>query len=592
MGQAPADRRLLTSARAGLLDGAGAELAGVRDRVAASWRRSLARGVDPGVVANRYFPDLDVGSRLVRCARPVIDQLVEQLGDVPVCVALTDDRARLLVRRDTGSAIGRLADGNHFAQGFGYAEEEVGTNGVGTVLESGESVHIVGAEHFVERLQSYACAGAPVRDPLTRRIEGVLDISCRSEHSSPVLHSMVRSAAARIQEGLLRDRDPAQQALFDAYARVDARGRRAVLAVGDRTVLTNLRAQTLLDPGDLVALGDHMRFVMRRTPSTDAWVDLPSGARVRLRGTTVAVGAADAGMVGTVSVPPEDAPAARPGSGRAPDPLPPAGRSESAAWRAAWTAVVDGLAERPCAVLLLGEPGSGRCRMLTEADRLVHGPGPVVALGPEQVAAAPDAVGAGIRAPDGRGLLVLREVDRLPADAIGTLAAALDAAPPRGGLRIAATAGDGALAGPAHGALLDRFRRSATVPPLRNRSGDVPALAGALLAEAAPGREVRLSPAALRTLARHTWPGNITELADALAAALRRRPVGTIEPDDLPGSCQSAPRSTLRAVDQAERDAIVGALREAGGNRKAAATALGLARSTLYRKIRQYGIRS
>ena len=122
---------------------------------------------------------------------PVIEQLAEQAAGVPVCVVLTDDRARLLVRLDTTAAIGRAADGNNFAEGFGYDEGAVGTNGVGTVLESGGSVHVVGAEHFVEPLQAYACAGAPVRDPFTGRIEGVLDVSCRAEHSSPILHSLV-----------------------------------------------------------------------------------------------------------------------------------------------------------------------------------------------------------------------------------------------------------------------------------------------------------------------------------------------------------------------------------------------------------------
>jgi transcriptional regulator of acetoin/glycerol metabolism len=101
---------------------------------------------------------------------------------------------------------------------------------------------------------------------------------------------------------------------------------------------------------------------------------------------------------------------------------------------------------------------------------------------------------------------------------------------------------------------------------------------------------VRLTPDAQRTLARHGWPGNVTELRDALAVALRRRPVGALGVGDLPESCQSVPRSALRPVDQAERDTIVAALRESAGNRVAAAGALGLARSTLYRKIAQYGI--
>src|SRR5690606_21561693 len=178
-------------------------------------------------------------------------------------------------------------------------------------------------------------------------------------------------------------------------------------------------------------------------------------------------------------------------------------------------------------------------------------------------------------------LYVLPDLDRVPAAAVDTLAAA-----PGGGVPpVAATA-----AQPAHGGLLAVMRTSATVPPLRARTGDLPALARALLAELAPRRDVRLSRAALRLLGRYDWPGNVAQLRDALASALRRRPVGCIGPADLPEFCQSAPRTALRPVDRAERDAIVSALRTAGGNRVAAAAALGLARSTLYRKIRQYGI--
>ena len=52
-----------------------------------------------------------------------------------------------------------------------------------------------------------ACAGAPVRDPFSGRIEGVLDISCPAEHSHPMLQTLVRSAASRIEHNLLLDRD-------------------------------------------------------------------------------------------------------------------------------------------------------------------------------------------------------------------------------------------------------------------------------------------------------------------------------------------------------------------------------------------------
>jgi transcriptional regulator of acetoin/glycerol metabolism len=128
------------------------------------------------------------------------------------------------------------------------------------------------------------------------------------------------------------------------------------------------------------------------------------------------------------------------------------------------------------------------------------------------------------------------------------------------------------------------------VPALRHRGADLAGLAATLLGDLAPHRDVRLSQEALRLLGRFSWPGNVRQLSDALAAALTRRPVGAIEAQDLPAFCQSTPRSALRPVDEIERDAIVAALRGADGNRVAAAAALGFARSTLYRKIRQYGI--
>ncbi len=576
MGDVLARRRLLASARARLLDRPDAELPGIPGHVAASWRRSLARGVDPGVVANRYHPDLHVDSRLVRCARPVIEQLAEQTAGIPVCVVLTDDRARLLVRLDTAAAIGRAADGNHFAEGFGYEEGEVGTNGVGTVLETGGPVHVVGAEHFIEPLQAYACAGAPVHDPFTGRIEGVLDVSCRAEHSSPILRSLVASAAARIQHALLRDRDTGQQAVFDLYTRVDVRSRRAVLAVGRRMVLANTVLQTLLDPGDLAAVADHARFRMLRGLDVDDRLEVPSGVRVRLRGSAVAVGSTVAGLVAVISVLREAAAVAAPPDAPhdVPEPV-----STSPAWRTAWKAAAEALrAGTP--LLVVGESGSGRRRLLADLDGVLHGPDHVVEVGPGE----PDPV-ARVRGSGPSPLVVLADVDRwdgVPAELRGALRASR--------ARLAATAADPARCAPAVAEMLDGFRRTVAVPPLRNRSGDLPALVTDLLAELAPGHGTRLSADALRTLARHGWPGNVRELRDALRAALRLRPVGVVEVGDLPASCQSAPRGPLRPFDQAERDAIVVALRESDGNRTAAAAALGVARSTLYRKIAQYGI--
>ena len=62
---------------------------------------------------------------------------------------------------------------------------------------------------------------AGILPPLSGRIEGVLDISCLVEHSSPLMHSLVRSAAHDIERNLLLDRSQCQQALFETFVRAD-----------------------------------------------------------------------------------------------------------------------------------------------------------------------------------------------------------------------------------------------------------------------------------------------------------------------------------------------------------------------------------
>lgn len=595
-----ADRHyLMATARADFLEGTSDPLRiGVPDHVIASWRRSISHGVQPSVVESPYFTELDFGSRLVRCAEPVIDQLAEQVADLPMCVALTDSKARLLARKDSSPSFGRVTDRVCFAQGFGYAEGTVGTNGVGTVLEYGQSVHIVGPEHFVDTLQAFACAGAPVRDPFTGRIEGVLDISCFADHSTPILHSLVRAAAARIEHNIVSDRSQAQQALFDLYSRVDARSRDAVLAVGPTLVMANTRLQSTLDAPDRDSLQSHVRFLMRRHTTVDDRIDLPSGMRVRLRASTVAVGDQVAGMVGVVTVLDEVDGAlptqmrsrattvpAEPTQARRPRVV----GSTSPALCAAASTVGDAL-ERGNPVLVLGEVGSGRFALLREQLGRHHPQAQIVGIVPEELERAPRDVATRILgAPSSSVLQVLRDLDRVPDAALAAFQGhLLDS-----GVDIplfGATSAESIGSGHARQPLLSLFRASATVPPLRHRGTDLLALATVLLAELAPHRDVRLTREALRVLTTYHWPGNVRQLRTALADAVRVRPVGAIEVADLPAYCQSAPRSSLRPVDEVERDAIVAALRDTGGNRKAAAAALGLARSTLYRKIRQYGI--
>jgi len=124
---------------------------------------------------------------------------------------------------------------------------------------------------------------------------------------------------------------------------------------------------------------------------------------------------------------------------------------------------------------------------------------------------------------------------------------------------------------------------------LRHHLDDVQALVPHLLARTGVAG-VTLSAAAISQLMRLPWPGNVTHLRTVLAEVARRRRSGVVELDGLPAECRATTRRHLTRIEALERDAIVDALAAHQGDKAAAATALGMSRATIYRKIRDYAI--
>jgi len=137
------------------------------------------------------------------------------------------------------------------------------------------------------------------------------------------------------------------------------------------------------------------------------------------------------------------------------------------------------------------------------------------------------------------------------------------------------------------------------LPPLRDRREDIPALAEHFLAHAAEklGRTLRLSPGGLERLLRYPWPGNVRELENAIERAAILARGDAVEPEDLPphvaaglslGPSPALPKQTTLA--EAERAHILQTLERFGRNHSGAAGALGIGRTTLWRKLKEYGI--
>jgi DNA-binding NtrC family response regulator len=144
------------------------------------------------------------------------------------------------------------------------------------------------------------------------------------------------------------------------------------------------------------------------------------------------------------------------------------------------------------------------------------------------------------------------------------------------------------------------------VPPLRERREDIPPLAHHLLNHITSqlGLVRRISPQAMRPLLDYSWPGNVRELGNVLEYAVVVAKGETILPEDLPAEIQnpvvpashepasavpahSSPTLPAERVASAEKERLAAALEEHHWRREDAAKALGMSRSTLWRRMRE-----
>jgi two-component system, NtrC family, response regulator HydG len=134
------------------------------------------------------------------------------------------------------------------------------------------------------------------------------------------------------------------------------------------------------------------------------------------------------------------------------------------------------------------------------------------------------------------------------------------------------------------------------VPPLRDRRDDILPLALVLLTNAATrmARKISvLAPSAADHLLRYTWPGNVRELENAMERVVALSRASCVEIEDLPEEIrQTPPKSgltTVRPLEEVEKEYILSALQLNDGNQAHTAQQLRIGAATLYRKLKSYG---
>lgn len=555
-----------------------------RQEIISSWRRCKLVGVVPTGEDVPYRPEFERPNRLLRAAGPVIDRLADQLEGGPISILLADAEAQIIDRRAGGRELAQALDKAFVSPGFFYAEEFTGTNGIGSALEERRPFVVSGAEHFRDNLQVFTCIGAPVRHPISGAVEGVLDVTCGVDDRHDLLKPLVLAAVREIESRMYADASRREQLLLEHFLRARRRTTTAVVSLNEDVVMANTAASVLLDLSDRAMLWEWACRMLGSRDECTSEVRLAHDMVVEAKATRVGDRGATAGVLVEMR-PPGRTSAARREHRAAGETL--AGRSVASR---RLRDDVDAALRTDGPLLMCGETGTGKLFVARHLHRRrvggAAGRDPLIVLDALTAHDDPAAWMARLAGCLARGgAVVLRHLDELVPELAPRVEAAVD------GARVIATTRTRGRAGAAN-RVLDHFPFSITVPPLRYRTEDIPDLAPPLLAAHTTHRPVpRLLPGTLRTLRTLDWPGNVRELEAVLTTAVTRSLGSDIAHEHLPPEYRSTSnRAGPSSLQRAERDIIMEALAETHGNKQAAAERLGIARSTLYRKMGVLGI--
>jgi sigma-54 dependent transcriptional regulator, acetoin dehydrogenase operon transcriptional activator AcoR len=602
----------LDAARARFLRGGRSALVPdeVRAEVLDSWERSRVAEAAP-------FVGHHDGGPLLAAADAVLGAFATENPDAGCAVGLVSDDGTLRVRHDTATAPVELLDAAWWVPGHRHDEGSVGTTAAALARQTRRPVLLEGPEHLHPAWRPLRDAAAPVG-------RGAVVVVTHAAEQGGAPLALARMLARAVTEHDERSRQRRVLAMHEATASLRADGVPWVLAAEGDDLWVGRGVQAL-PPPDQQSLHDLLTTsVLLDETGAARHLDLPSGvcAEVRIREVLGDAGEVVGAVLGGTPVEAHvgagrGSSAAREARRRQGSHVAPTARrdfaadlhrrpsreaSEEARLRAnqelfspyvrARRDVTATLAHRRH-LLLVGETGVGKRTLARE--RFSH-------LFPAGTSTTIDCAALGDHpGPDDGGLVgevsgdthlvLLDQVHALTPRSARRLDEALRPHTVLPGRVIVVGCLDSASvdAGRPYGLLLRHFHETVRVPALRHRTDELAEIARSVLRSTSGARSLRLSHQVVRVLEGYSWPGNIAELEDVLRYVVARKPVGVVQAPDLPAFCfTSAPRLTM--LETAQADAIIHALYETRGNRYKAAALLGIARSSLYRKIDAFGI--
>jgi sigma-54 dependent transcriptional regulator, acetoin dehydrogenase operon transcriptional activator AcoR len=596
---------------------------GVRPEVLASWQRSWQHGVDPDRVAARFAGHPAAPPLAAACADEVFDDFFKLNADAGLSLALIDAAGVVRARRDGEGPLGQVLDAILLVPGYDWAEGTVGTTAASVALHERTDIALTGPEHYHSRLALLSCAAALLPDPRLESVCGAVVVIGGQPDQAALQLPLARLLAQRVAGRMADEPHRRSRVILDRFARCGTQEGEWVLATDGDWLVSNAGVRRL-ELADQRSLSDLAMAGLSVADFSSRHADLPSGGCAAIATEGVYLSGELVGCVLTGGPASAGGPAGLPeGIRRQGSHVAPTVRRDYAedlrrpsslrqihaqarirANQELMTPFPRARQEVAAGVrqgrnhLLIGEPGVGKRTLAQAQFRRAFPQGHLVAVNcssfePGSDGAREDAVASLLHSSrDQPRLLLLRGIEGLTPVGARRLDESMRplVALPSPPLVIACLDTPAVDATRPYGLLLRHFHQVTRVPALRYRNDEIGDLALSILRELAIRRSVRLSLQVVRVLEGYAWPGNVSELQDVLRYVIARKPVGEIQPPDLPRLCfQREPRK-MSMLEAAQCDAIIHALYESRGNRYKAAAMLGIARSSLYRKIDAFGI--
>jgi len=621
----------------------------VREVISQSWQYCDRLGVNPyQKKVNRVIAGDELEKRLrenqalIRVSLPVIENLYKFVAGSGFTVTLTDKKGIILESIGDEEVTESFAKGN-FVPGADWSEQSAGTNAIGLSLRLKEPTQTFGYEHYCICSQNTTCSSAPIKDSKDEII-GALDMSGAFENFHSHTLGMVVAAVYGIEKQLESQEAWNQCQIADRYkATIMESISEGILATDGKGCIkhVNSYAAKILETSPDQIIGQDFRNFLKPSHSLQENFDL-SQKTTDQETDILAQGKHKKGIISSRVI-------ADVGSGQsgAVIILNEISRTKRLVQRMAGTEskltfehvlgqdpkflasvrLAKTAASSFSNVLLLGESGTGKdvfAQAIHNAGQCSAGPFVAINCGaiPRELISSElfgytEGAFTGARRGGQPGKFELAEGGTIFLDEIGEMPLELQTMLLRVVEQKTVVRVGGREVIPVHVRLIaatnrnlkdevekGNFRRDLyyrlnviTIPliPLREHKNDIPILADAFLKRmnAILGKQVTdIDDRVWEYLLSYDWPGNVREFYNFLERAMNLAEGNRLLPDALPmemvDNFSRNPRK--RTFDELEKDLVASVLDECAGNISQAAAKLGVARSTLYRKMEKYGL--